>query len=421
MSLINANHHTNTLSQLAMALIASVQTVRDDATFANITKKTHAKEISHAINSVLNANFKVIVDPNDSFNAYVQAPRVDKNSPLWRKMFKDYAGDRLEESARDLAKMSSSNVLTLFIDKETGKYQGELAEIEIEIGISWDLCVGTTLTPSQTAAVIAHEVGHADTMFKSIAWTVRSNIVLNQFHRILMSAETRDTKVEMLTSISTNEQLPLIDRIPWLVEANDPNTASVIALGASMYQQRKEMGGAGYEARNFEALADAYATRQGLGNDLIIALSKLPGSDVWVKGSAVRIASHVAAFAVMMFITVSTGGLGATVPAMLVLAHDPEDKIYDDPGDRVGRIIREQITSMQQRRGTLTSEEIEKLKSMQQVAEMYAKQPHWIEALNEALTPSGRHAKAMRTLQQSLEKFAANPLYTHAAELETLA
>lgn len=420
MSLINANNHTNVKSKLALALIASVRAVREDENFANIQEKTVSKEISNAINSVLKANFKVTIDPTLRGNAYVYPPSIDKNSPLWRQLFKDYFGDELESDAKELAKKSSAAVMELFIDAETGEYSGPLSKVEVPIVISWDLCVGDRITAEEASAVICHEIGHADTMYRSIGWTVRSNIVLNQFHRVMMGNEVRDTKVEVLSKVCKQEGLPLADQVPWIVDANDPDTAMVIALGAMGHQQRDEMGACGYEARNFEALADTYANRHGLGNELVIGLSKLPGASVWVKESAARIAAQAATFMLHMSLTVMSGGVWAVIPVMLILSHDPEDTIYDPPADRAGRIVREQIISMQQRRGNLTPDEIDKLKTIQNIADMYVESDDWVEFLNEALTPSGRRARAVRQLQQSLERLAANPLFVKAAEFENL-
>ena len=420
MALIEGVYDTYTKSQLAVNLIAAFKSIRMDEKYANITKPTVCEELSSAINHVFKANYEVKIDPTLRNNAYVYPPKIDKHSPLWRGDLKEYCGEYLDKDARKLAAKSTQPILDLFIDAKTGEYKGELAKVKIPMVISWDLAVGTKISPEGASGIIAHEIGHANWMFKSIAWTVRANVVLNQMHQVISGSESRDTKIEVVTKINKREKLPLADKVEWLVDANDEKSVATITIGALQHQQRDELGGAGFEARTFEALADHYATEQGLGNDLIIALSQLPGSSTWVKDSAARISAKVVEFMLWSTLTIATGGLAAIVPAMMVLTHDPESKIYDDPADRAGRIIRQQIASMSTRRGEVSKEELERLKAVQRIADMYSKSSDWVEYLNETLTPSGRNVKAQRQLQQALEVLAANPLFAKAAELETV-
>jgi hypothetical protein len=418
--LSRANFDNPGKSSLGIAIESAVIKVRADNIYSNVNVDTEAKikEISKAINDELNSNYNMILVGGE--NAYIRPPQMDKNSPLWQKQFQKYFGEYLEADAAMAVKRNSKSIEGVIIDGRTGKYQGIAAETEVEVGLGWGILSNEKYTPEMVTACILHEIGHGDTMWRSLGHTVRSQYVMGAVQDIMLSTDSKDIKVKVLKQLAKTNDMPIQDNVEEMVKANNPDATRLVVLGGMAAVQRDELGCSGYTARGYESLADAYATIHGYGLPLNQLLMAMPGGRAAMLGTAERMADQTLTF---LFWGV-LGIIGPfTVPIMVlsVIFHDPEDVIYDDPYARARRVAHMQIEKLKASKGKDTDRLILDIEASIKIADMYAKSPHWIQATAEAVMPSARLNKYIREFHQMLEDLQSNPLYIKAARLNNLA
>lgn len=422
MDLASPSTKISSFSKSAMNTVVALAALRKDQTYANIVKPTLSKELSDAVNSDLGSNFKVYIDPEISYNAWVSPPKIDWNSPLWRKALMDSFRPFLQKDANKMIARSTDPLLNFFIDAKTGKWSGEMAKVPIEVHISWDFIYNNNpnITPAGAAGVLFHEYGHADSMMRSLGTTFRTDAILNQTIAA-MTGNSEDTRVSLLTKIDKENKLGLAEDIEWLAKTNDPNVALVMVANAVMTEQRHEYGNPAYDARTFEALADAFAHKHGLAYDLHLAMAACPGAATAMRNTASRMAVNTLGTTILLMSTYFIGPITMLLPALLIMAYDPENTIYDNPAERVTRSLNLAITDLATRRGSVTQDDLDRIETLRGLADAYVKRPHWVQYLNEILTPTGRSNKNKRELQQNLQALISNDLYVTAAQLTNLA
>jgi hypothetical protein len=397
---------------------AAITTIRENNTYASSPEGTELVEISKAINSNLNSNYKVVLVPGT--NAYIQPPMMDKNSPLWKKAVVDYFSEYLEADSEMLVKKSGAAIPELLIDSTTGKYKGVASKLEVIISLGWEFLHNVErYTPAHITGIVLHEEGHGDTMWRSIGHTVRTNYTLQAIQSVMLSSEQRDVKVRLVKKVAKLHELAIVESVDDMVDLNNPEATRTVVVGGMSQIQRDELGCPGYTARGFEALADAHATLHGYGTALNQALLVSPGGRAAVLGSAERMASMAGQMFFWTALTALTGGIAATIPALMIVMYDPEHVIYDDSYARAKRIANMQIEKLKATNGANSASQIADIEASLKIAEMYSKNPTWDQLIAEAIMPRAKLSRKLREFQQMLEDLQSNPLYVKAARFNT--
>lgn len=405
-------------SKLGLSIEAAIATCRENRAYTASPHGTNIDEITKAVNSVLKSNYRIRL--TDGYNAYIQPPTMDKNSPLWRKEFQLYFSDYLENGSKSALKKSGANIIENLIEQRTGEYKGLAATTEVDIHLGRDIIYGPNVRPSMTTGVLLHELGHGDTMWRSLGHTVRTNYTLNVIQSIMLGNEPRDVKVKLVKAAAKIHNIPIADNVEEMVAINKDEVTYTVVVGGCNQAQRDELGCNGYTARGFESLADAYATINGYGTEVNRFLLEMPGGAANVKGSSARMAAVAGEIFLHVGLTALTMGAWAGILGLLIATHDPEAVIYDDPYARTQRVVNMQIEKLKASGTGNLNVQLQAIEESMQILKMYTKNPHWIQMVSEAVMPSNRLNKNLREFQQMLEQLQSNPLYVKALRLSNM-
>lgn len=158
------------------------------------------------------------------------------------------------------------------INLKTGKVSGLFSEIGVTVYMGWAHCQSLKLSGAEIAAVIMHEVGHAFTYCEYIARSVTTNQVLAAVHHSLMENGTSDEHKIVLQR--AGDVMGDKDAFQDLVQVKDKQVITTVIIKKGLLSQRSEVGTDQYDQTSAEQLADQYASRYGLGRDLVVAMDK---------------------------------------------------------------------------------------------------------------------------------------------------
>lgn len=157
-----------------------------------------------------------------------------------------------------------------FVDKKNARLGGYLSDVKNILIIDFFTLKKEELSPEQVAAVIIHELGHAF-------------VGLESHHRL---TTTNSTIADIFAKINDND----LDRAQYLFKKHfshqDLEKASLgnqkeitdfygKLAGTYLGELDSQLMNAKYDETNFENLADSFATRFGVGADLVSGLHKL--------------------------------------------------------------------------------------------------------------------------------------------------
>lgn len=409
-------------SSLALNIIGAIMTLRDNKAYANITKRTRCTEIEETINDFYDSNFQVIIDPSLSQNANVSIPRIAKDNPMWKELYRDWFPTELEETATKDLYRSSKDLLVGGINAK-GKLTGYFRKLESTITISYDMLYSKaswSITPAGATGIIAHEIGHFMNYLKALGYTCRRNYVLEQTNSRLMGVGDRETRVAILEEIIDKEGLDIKSSAQELAKLNNDKTTATIIIGSSISKMRNELGSDIYDSRGFEALSDNFAAQHGLGLDLVIALDTMPSMRFVKRNTVERLLGDSLWGSIRMATLVLNPALSVIMNTLAIVLYNPLDKIYDDPRDRFKRVADNLILTMKANRDGDNKKLIADVEQIQSIMAGYHNNRGFHEAIYETFLPSGRDSKSLRELNQHLEDFSNNKLYLAAAKFQQL-
>ncbi len=356
---------------------------------------------------------------------------INPDTILGYKTLKDFYVEESNATMKRLKEVKNRS----HIDLDKGRVSGIFSEYETPIYMGYYAIRSMRLTPREIAAILAHEVGHCLVAYEMAFRTVRTNQILaaaskaaaggdkGQYEYVLKTAEeVLDLKSGMFDEIK---------------ETKDQKTVMTVIMGKAERKTHDDslMGNTTYDITTFEALADNYAARLGLGKELVTGLEKL-----YREFGAAEFSSGARIAATMLDIYSVVSMIGAVIamgsnPIMgalylglnmlgLYARLDGRDhnNVYDKLTIRFKR-VKEQIIQYLKDKSLPAADVKRSLESVAHIEKTIAQISEYkgfLPAIFNMVDPASRAVNSARDIQQNLEAMVANDMYLKAAALRTM-
>lgn len=356
---------------------------------------------------------------------------INPDTILGHKTLKDFYVEESNATMKRLKEVKNRS----HIDLDKGRVSGIFSEYETPIYMGYYAIRSMRLTPREIAAILAHEVGHCLVAYEMAFRTVRTNQILaaaskaaaggdkGQYEYVLKTAEeVLDLKSGMFDEIK---------------ETKDQKTVMTVIMGKAERKTHDDslMGNTTYDITTFEALADNYAARLGLGKELVTGLEKL-----YREFGAAEFSSGARIAATMLDIYSVVSMIGAVIamgsnPIMgalylglnmwgLYARLDGRDhnNVYDKLTIRFKR-VKEQIIQYLKDKSLPAADVKRSLESVAHIEKTIAQISEYkgfLPAIFNMVDPASRAVNSARDIQQNLEAMVANDMYLKAAALRTM-
>lgn len=356
---------------------------------------------------------------------------INPDTILGYKTLKDFYVEESNATMKRLKEVKNRS----HIDLDKGRVSGIFSEYETPIYMGYYALRSLRMTPREIAAILAHEVGHCLVAYEMAFRTVRTNQILaaaskaaaggdkGQYEYVLKTAEeVLDLKSGMFDEIK---------------ETKDQKTVMTVIMGKAERKTHDDslMGNTTYDITTFEALADNYAARLGLGKELVTGLEKLYREFGAAEFSSVaRIAATMLDIYSVVSIIGSVIAMGSN-PIMgalylglnmlgLYARLDGRDhnNVYDKLTIRFKR-VKEQIIQYLKDKSLPAADVKRSLESVAHIEKTIAQISEYkgfLPAIFNMVDPASRAVNSARDIQQNLEAMVANDMYLKAAALRTM-
>ena len=356
---------------------------------------------------------------------------INPDTILGYKTLKDFYVEESNATMKRLKEVKNRS----HIDLDKGRVSGIFSEYETPIYMGYYALRSLRMTPREIAAILAHEVGHCLVAYEMAFRTVRTNQILaaaskaaaggdkGQYEYVLKTAEeVLDLKSGMFDEIK---------------ETKDQKTVITVIMGKAERKTHDDslMGNTTYDITTFEALADNYAARLGLGKELVTGLEKL-----YREFGAAEFSS-VARIATTMFDIYSVVSI---IGSVIVMGSNPimgalylglnmlglyarldgrdHNNVYDKLTIRFKR-VKEQIIQYLKDKSLPAADVKRSLESVAHIEKTIAQISEYkgfLPAIFNMVDPASRAVNSARDIQQNLEAMVANDMYLKAAALRTM-
>lgn len=356
---------------------------------------------------------------------------INPDTILGHKTLKDFYVEESNATMKRLKEVKNRS----HIDLDKGRVSGIFSEYETPIYMGYYALRSLRMTPREIAAILAHEVGHCLVAYEMAFRAVRTNQILaaaskaaaggdkGQYEYVLKTAEeVLDLKSGMFDEIK---------------ETKDQKTVMTVIMGKAERKTHDDslMGNTTYDITTFEALADNYAARLGLGKELVTGLEKLYREFGAAEFSSVaRIAATMLDIysVVSMISAVIAMGSNPIMGALYLglnmwglyarLDGRDHNNVYDKLTIRFKR-VKEQIIQYLKDKSLPAADVKRSLESVAHIEKTIAQISEYkgfLPAIFNMVDPASRAVNSARDIQQNLEAMVANDMYLKAAALRTM-
>lgn len=328
--------------------------------------------------------------------------------------------EQLEKQRK--AQMKKLDGRTGFVDTKTAKVGGYLSDIEHYLIIDFVLLKDFGLTVEETVAVMFHELGHA---FDGLEEHNRLETTNRSIYDIL--TELNGKSYEKATYLFKNKFTKEEFKDSTLSDDRQRHDFCGKLAKAYLGEVRSQIYNSKYNDTNYENMSDTFATRFGLGKELVSALAKMisshggiiPNSKIlYIVASSLDLIGAAATFLVFPI-------WGAVVfwgVMMLLYNSDAVDMTYDFPMDRFNRVRNTVINALKKldMPKDVIQEFLDQYDYITQVLETYMAPKGLSYEIADVLLPNAREARYYSDLQKSLENSLNNELFVKSAQLKVL-
>ena len=362
---------------------------------------------------------------NTEYPPCMMPVHINPNSILGDDFFKDYYSKDGNKIVKDLEKLNTG-----VIDLKNGKVSGIFSSVPVEIYMGFNCLKDTSLTSREIAAVLMHEVGHALVGFELTFNTIKTNQLLLAAHKAMVNNDQSQFEYVLKTAerhVGENSGV-----YTELKDEKDGKVVTVVLLAKFTEKIKSELGSEAYDFTTYEALADNYATRMGLGRDLVTGLESIMrayGAPEY--NSSTRIAinfSQTMSIVVMMcfgmlFTPVGSIILGALFFMLITWnssTGSQSSNTYDILTVRYKR-IREQLITYLKRRKIDPAESKKTIADIMLIDKIISETKDYTTMyglIGNIMYPSNWGLAQKKNAQRKLEELASNDLYLKAAQLK---
>lgn len=313
------------------------------------------------------------------------------------------------------------------VNLKTGRVSGVFSEIDIDVvfATGW---FKLDLTPMERVAILLHELGHPFTYLEYLAESTRTNYALAAIKEGFAQTEDRTVRIRLVNQLEKTLNVKLSDH-NGLVTTPDPGVVEVIVVTAVVDRVRSEMGNPTYDNFAMESLADQYASRMGVGAELVTALAKIDKASFGRSTASTAILFGYEYFATMyqalprMLLTTlafSLSGPLAIATALGSLLYGKRDLgKYEDLPARLAAIERDMIGRLRQ--GSVPKSKVEQLirdlRATRQIIDATKTEETVVSRIVTFFSLRARSQRNAVAAQRELEKLGRSRLFVTAAEI----
>lgn len=322
---------------------------------------------------------------------------------------------------------------TGFIDLKKAKLGGIFSVYVHECWLDvYSMVTFYKMTPGQMAAILLHEIGHAFTYYEYADRLTRTNQVMLNLTEHLFSNKEKDlnyvyAEVKKIKDI-TKEEAEVIASGNRVIAGVKLSRVYIESVGEALTNSK-------YNDTASEQLADMFASRFGMGRELIEgleALYKAHGGAAEHKEGVGRFFMYLMSFLAEMMlpaviliyclpVSVPLGiALGAFILILLIYNSGDavRDMTYDDLKQRYVRIRQEYISLVKDKNLGIPAlkNHIDKLDYVDKIIADLKPYKGFLRAVSNIAFGVSRDAKADIELQQLIENLAHNDLFLMSAK-----
>lgn len=356
------------------------------------------------------------------------------HSPVIREGVREYMKiDQGVSGAIKLRTLKSGDSLGT-VDTVKAKLSGWLSEQEVAVYINFNQLIDyVDLSSAEITAVILHELGHDFEGAAMAARATHTNLILSDVVRHI-SEDRSGAQEYIYRELSKIDKNLSRDTVEGLTNGNP------VVMGVSMFRLTKGAiqslsGSRVYEATNYEALSDSFATRFGYSAPLTTGLAKLGNGSDWVS-VGVEIGQTIAAicicYSLYMMAKVLFAGvfsyklvLGMLFQAstlMRIIRHNrttTEDLTYDEDYDRFARIKKDLINGLKDAKIDAREKRamLEQIQIVDKAMANSFNTPRVLRKLFDTVIISDARSRTSIEAQKQLENLIANDIFVSANKL----
>lgn len=394
-------------------LTAEIEEVRQQRNVTSALRKSNLPKIIYRRTGI---NIKPQVSGTSQPNAYVVFPQVDRNNPVLIDFYREMTTNRDGMAAIK----RGDGVMRGHVDRSKGRVGGSFSELEIKMGLTAGLMnPNLSFTSEEIASVILHELGHVFTYFEYLGSNIRTNYVLQNISRRLISTHETRRKYEIIKEGSEALGIKIEDPDA-LTRTNDETVIQTVVLREWAVKTYSEMDSDGYDMTAWEMLSDQFATRHGAGRSLVMALDKI--HRLSGNGGRLTTGQYLRGELIKVMLVLLTGPLALLIIPLALIFVNTNNDIYDKPKARIERVKRDMVNALKEE--TLDNEArdsvIADVEAVDKVLSEMNDRRTFLQLFWSTLRSSGRHDYAQTTFQQELEMLANNDVFVKAGKLKSL-
>lgn len=331
-------------------------------------------------------------------------------------------------SAERKASLISSNGKKGFVNTRAARVGGYLSNLKNYFIFDFYEMYNEGFSPSNTVAVMLHEIGHAFSGLEYHYLMETSNMTLRQ-----MLIEINKNDVEKAVYIFNSKASP-----EDMINIKDTKSLTRYDMSFKLFTKyfkivNSQMIDSKYNETSFENLADSFATRFGMGKELAEGLEKLYKNHgaKYSKGDATML-SVLDGMYFLFFITIMAQLImsGAVLIAAFLMVVNvsssgisSKDMTYDELKDRYQRIRNTMVNQLKETiflNKELTQTTLEGIDEIDRFIDTTFKVFSTSDFFSNTIMSKDRRTKYYYELQRDLEDLSNNKLFTQAARLSLI-
>lgn len=247
--------------------------------------KEFAKDLEKIIKDRFNITLKCNVKPASVLNAAAYIELLDVYHPLNKGLLDNYGEAAAQYLANETVKPNFKRLVAGKLDRVGGldfkkaRASGIFSQLEYRIELL------TPLFKEETdfiIAIIMHELGHIWTFMEYVHHVTYKNVIVTSIVKDFLGIKEDNLRVEFISKINNIYGVKVPEE---LTKQSDPK-AQLVVIGDIYKQMYNDFSETTYNTTSVEVLADQFASRFGLGINMIKGMS---GNAFSWKGISVSI------------------------------------------------------------------------------------------------------------------------------------
>lgn len=247
--------------------------------------KEFAKDLEKIIKDRFNITLKCKVKPASVLNAAAYIELLDVYHPLNKGLLDNYGEAAAQYLANETVKPNFKKLVAGKLDRvgsldfKKARASGIFSQLEYRIELL------TPLFKEETdfiIAIIMHELGHIWTFMEYVHHVTYKNVIVTSIVKDFLGIKEDNLRVEFISKINNIYGVKVPEE---LTKQSDPK-AQLVVIGDIYKQMYNDFSETTYNTTSVEVLADQFASRFGLGINMIKGMS---GNAFSWKGISVSI------------------------------------------------------------------------------------------------------------------------------------